>query len=105
MILLENRFLLRKKFTGKTLWPFIILRNKELKQNKVFINHERIHIRQQQELLALPFYVWYVLEYMIRLIQYKNRRQAYINISFEREAYANEKDLEYLNQRSFWGFF
>jgi hypothetical protein len=29
---------------------------------------------------------------------------AYRNISFEREAYANEKDLDYLKRRSFFGF-
>lgn len=99
-----NRFLLRKNFTGITLWPFVILRNKQLKQNKVFINHERIHLKQQQELLVFLFYIWYVLEFVIRLIQYKNRQLAYRNISFEREAYANEKDLQYLNRRSFWKF-
>ena len=68
------------------------------------LNHERIHLRQQAELLVVFFYVWYGLEYLIRLIQYRNRHEAYKNISFEREAYANEKDLDYLKRRSFWEF-
>ena len=46
----------------------------------------------------------YGIEFLIRLIQYKNRHKAYRNISFEREAYANEKDLDYLKSRPFWGF-
>jgi len=99
-----NRFLLRKNFMGITLWPFVILKNKQLKENNVFLNHERIHLRQQGELLVLLFYVWYVTEFVVRLFQYQNRHHAYRNISFEREAYTNEKDLQYLNRRSFWSF-
>jgi hypothetical protein len=104
MFLIVNRFLIRKGFTGITLWPFIVLKRKELKQDEVLINHEKIHLRQQIELLILPFFIWYGIEFFIRLIQYRNRREAYLNISFEREAYANEKDLNYLKKRSFWKF-
>jgi hypothetical protein len=104
MIVLVNRFLLRKKFAGITLWPFIILKDKQLKEDVVFINHERIHLKQQLELLVLLFYVWYIIEFIIRLFQYKNRFKAYKNISFEREAYGNQKDLNYLKKRSFWKF-
>ncbi len=105
MIVVINRFLLRKGFNGITLWPFIILRKKEMRSDTCMLNHERIHLRQQLELLVFPFYVWYVIEYVIRLLQYKNRQQAYRNISFEREAYTHEKDLDYLKKRSFWFFF
>lgn len=34
-------------------------------------------------------------------LQYKNHYQAYRNISFEREAFTNKKDLDYLKKRSF----
>jgi cell division protein FtsB len=104
MIILVNRFLLRKNFLGLTLWPFVILKYKELRSDEVFLNHERIHLRQQLEMLILPFYIWYLIEFIVRLIQYKNGKLAYRNISFEREAYTNEKDLQYLNRRSFWKF-
>lgn len=99
-----NRFLVRKRFLGISLWPFIILKEELLKKDKVFMNHERIHIRQQAELLVLPFYLWYGVEFLFRWIQYKNKYQAYRNISFEREAYGNEKDPGYLHKRSFWKF-
>ena len=104
MIVLVNRFLLRKKFSGIALWPFVILKDSKFKEDVIMLNHERIHLRQQAELLVVFFYVWYGLEYLIRLIQYRNRHEAYKNISFEREAYANEKDLDYLKRRSFWEY-
>ncbi|MFD2915535.1 hypothetical protein [Psychroserpens luteus] len=68
------------------------------------MNHEKIHLRQQLELLVIPFYVFYVVEFSIRLIQYKKWYLAYQNISFEREAFTKEKDLNYLKSRSFWSF-
>ncbi|MDY5631977.1 MAG: hypothetical protein SPF56_05725 [Bacteroidaceae bacterium] len=63
------------------------------------INHEQIHTAQQLELLVLPFYVLYVLEWLVRLIQYRNMEQAYMNISFEREAYKHGHNLHYLKHR------
>lgn len=104
MILIVFKYLTPRGFRGLTFYPFVFIADKDDKLNKVFINHERIHIRQQLELLILPFYLWYFAEYLFRLIQYKDRKQAYFNISFEREAYKNEKDLNYLKSRSFWKF-
>ena len=104
MILIVNPFLLRNDFKGITLWPFVIVKDELCKTDPVILNHERIHLRQQVEMLVLPFYIWYGLEYTFRLIQYKNRFLAYRNISFEREAYTNENDLDYVKQRSFWKF-
>lgn len=85
-------------------FPFILIRDKKLVQNTTLLNHERVHLRQQAELLILPFYFWYIIEYLIRLIIYKNKQRAYRNISFEREAYANENSMEYLNKRKLWTF-
>lgn len=68
------------------------------------MNHERIHVRQQLELLILPFYIWYALEFILRWIQYKEIHKAYRNISFEREAYSNEANLHYLKNRKCWSF-
>ncbi len=66
------------------------------------INHERIHTAQMKELLFIPFYVWYLIEWLIRLLQYRNWNKAYRNISFEREAYSNDHNLSYLpNRRPF----
>lgn len=67
--------------------------------DKNVINHERIHDAQQRELLYIPFYILYILEWLMRLIQYGNCRKAYRNISFEREAYKYGNDLTYLANR------
>ena len=82
----------------------MFLKSKTLKENSVLINHEKIHLTQQLELLMIPFFVIYFLEFLIRLLQYRNWELAYRNISFEREAYTNEKDLNYLKKRSLWNF-
>ena len=74
------------------------------KENAVFVNHERIHLRQQLELLLFLFLFGIFWSFVVRWIQYKNFDLGYRNISFEREAYANEKDLDYLKRRSFWKF-
>lgn len=103
MWLIVSKFWVPKGFSGITLFPFIIARKNRI-DNQVFINHEKIHIRQQLELLVLPFFVWYLIEFFIRLIQYKDKRMAYRNISFEREAYANDKHLNYLNKRKLFAF-
>lgn len=45
-------------------------------------NHEAIHTKQMKELLYVPFYILYLLEWLYRLTQKGN---AYRNISFEKE--------------------
>ena len=60
------------------------------------MNHERIHSAQQREMLFVFFYLAYLLEWMVRLPM---RGNAYRSISFEREAYANQRNLHYLEGR------
>lgn len=87
-----------------TLWPFILVRYHQLKEDAYLIHHEKIHLRQQLEMGVLLFFIWYIVEYIIRLIQYRQPLVAYRNISFEREAYAHEAHSDYLLHRSFWRF-
>lgn len=64
------------------------------------VNHERIHTAQMRELLFVPFYIIYVCEWIFKLFRAKgNFQQAYMSISFEREAYARGNDLSYLAHR------
>jgi hypothetical protein len=104
MIVLVFKYLIPKGFRAFTFFPFIFLLDKKDKFNPVLLNHERIHIRQQAELFIVFFFIWYGMEFLIRLVHYQNRREAYHAISFEREAYKNEKDLDYLKKKSFWSF-
>lgn len=101
-------------FVAITIWPFVFVRrSEEDKYDSVADNHEHIHGEQQQEmlgagaliggllimltgslwwLLLLPAYFWwYLIEYALRSMF--GTGNAYRNISFEREAYANEKAL------------
>lgn len=66
--------------------------------------HEGIHTKQMQELLYLPFYVWYLLEWLVRLVMYREARKAYRNISLEREAYANQDNVFYNAWRKRYAF-
>ena len=84
------------------LFPFILVKTQKLQTNKVIINHENIHLRQQLELLIIPFYVLYFLNYLLNLLYYLHHDKAYRNIVFEREAYSNERNPDYLKHRTFW---
>ncbi len=95
--------LLPKRYHAIAIFPFIFLRRGGA-ENEILINHERIHLRQQAELLILPFYLWYLIEYLLKLIVYRDHDKAYRNISFEREAYQNDEDPGYLKTRKFWSF-
>jgi len=102
-------WLFGKRTLGFTFYPFIFIRRswaEKVPKSTLdeTINHERIHIRQQIELLIIPFYLWYIIEFLVRIISSKTVYDAYMKISFEREAYNNDSDPEYLQKRKFWGF-
>ena len=64
------------------------------------INHEKIHSAQMKELLWIPFYLLYVLEWIFRMFASGFRwYKAYMSISFEKEAYRHGDNLDYLNHR------
>ena len=75
-------------------YPFIFV-SPDTTIDDVLINHEKIHLKQQKELLLIPFYIWYLIAL---------KRNGYYNISFEREAYANESNLSYLKNRKLFNF-
>lgn len=103
-MIIISRYLVPKGYTGISIFPFIFLKSKAFKKSVILVNHEKIHLRQQLELLIIPFYIWYSLEFLFRYMQYKNWYLAYKNISFEREAYSNDNNLDYLKSRVFWKF-
>ena len=84
-----------------TLYPFIISRGE---MSETTINHEKIHLKQQAELLILPFYVLYVGWWVLGRLRGKDSSTAYYDIPFEREAYANDENQSYLSERKTWGW-
>ena len=104
MILIVSKYLIPKRFKAIALFPFILIRDNFETNNLVLINHERIHLRQQLELLIIPFYVLYFIDYILKIILFKDKNIAYKNILFEREAYLNEENMDYLQTRPFWNW-
>ncbi|WP_297332092.1 hypothetical protein [Flavobacterium sp.] len=104
-MIITSKYLIPKGYAAMALFPFLLLKDKKYSSNQVLLQHEKIHFRQQAELLILPFYIWYITEYVVRLVIYKNHSSAYKNISFEREAYANENNTGYLKNRKPYSFF
>ena len=104
MILIVCKYLTPRGFRGVTLFPFVLVKTKKDLKDLVFLNHEQIHFRQQMELLVVFFYLFYLLEFLVRWAFLKNRNKAYRAISFEKEAYSKENDLGYLKERKCFVF-
>lgn len=87
MIVIKNKYFPFGGYKAMTVWPFIFTKS-EL--SNVDLNHEKIHGVQQIELLIIPFFIIDLIEWIFR---------GYKNISFEKEAYKHQGDLEYLKTR------
>ncbi|MBO4814126.1 MAG: hypothetical protein J5523_04135 [Muribaculaceae bacterium] len=84
-----------KGFAAINLFGFIVVR-KGVFANETLLNHERIHTAQMRELGFIFFYVFYGLEWLIRL---PFKGNAYRKISFEQEAYDHQNEPSYLEVR------
>ena len=62
-------------------------------------NHETIHYRQQLEMLFVFQWILYGLFHIVGLVRYGNGQDAYYENPFEREAYNNDTNLDYLDSR------
>lgn len=98
MKIIRNNIIPFRGFTAINICGVLFVRKSSTVTPRL-LNHETIHTAQMREWLYVMFYVLYVLEWIVRLVQYRNCKEAYRNISFEREAYANELDMTYLEKR------
>lgn len=102
MIIIYNRVLpLGKRFYAINLCGVLFAKGP---CSRYVINHESIHTRQILELLVVGFYIWYVMEWIYKAIRYRGFYKGYEQISFEREAYAHDHNLEYLTRRPRFAF-
>jgi hypothetical protein len=78
----------------------------QLERYNKTITHEKIHTRQSFEFLFFGFTVWYIVEFIVRFIFAKNRSYGLVHrqVSFEKEAYENSSNPNYLKYRKFWSF-
>lgn len=94
--------------SGMAIFPFILISLRDVKWNPFFtislINHERIHIKQQLELGIIPFYILYGLSFVVNYFKFGDTFLAYRNIPFEREAFRNQYNINYLQQRKLWSW-
>lgn len=96
MRVIYNKWIPFKGFKCINLFGTLFVR-KECYMSAEDYNHEDIHTEQMKELLYIGFYLWYFIEWLIRLFKKGN---AYRNISFEKEAYNNEDNFNYPSNRS-----
>lgn len=99
MKIIYNDLIPFKGFTAINLFGILFVRG--VKVSEEMINHEAIHTAQMKEMLYILFYLWYVVEWIVRLF---GKGNAYRNISFEREAYINEKNKNYLTERKMYNW-
>lgn len=83
---------------------FGILFTKKDNLSERTLNHEAIHSAQMKEMLYIPFYLWYGIEYIIigvhdMIAGWRAQNTRYHDVSFEEEAFANQDDPEYLKNR------
>lgn len=95
MTIIYSTLIPLKGFAAINLFGILFVR-KGGKVSEEMINHEAIHTAQMKEMLYIFFYLWYIIEWLIRLFMKGN---AYRNISFEKEAYKNESNMDYLKTR------
>ena len=80
------------------LWPWCIFYNKE-KHSDILLNRKLIFLEQEKELLFIGFYLWFILEYIVRFLKTLSFRCAYVNMSFVQEVEFGESDLDYVINR------
>lgn len=100
--IIRNNLLPFKPFTAINLLGVMFVRS-DARIDEPLINHERIHTAQMLELWVVPFYVLYIGEWLVRVTCFRSSfRDAYMNLSFEREAYRHMYEPEYHDKRRRW---
>ena len=100
MLIIRNKWIPFPHFNAVKLLGVLFVHH-EVHLSPQLLNHERIHTAQILEMAIVGFYVWYVVEWVIRLFFKGN---AYRKLYFEREAYANQNDVDYLRHRKYYAW-
>ena len=102
MIVVRNKLsglILPGRFPALCIWPFVFIKPETTMTTANILKHEKIHARQQLEMGWIFFFLWYLIEFLIRFTIHRNFMRAYHNLSHEREAYEHDQDAEYLEKR------
>lgn len=95
---IETRLVPKGGILAITLFGLVFTRKRE-DIDRYVLNHELIHCQQQLEWFYIPFFILYLAEWLWNYFHCRNWDEAYLRISFEREAYAHGHDLGYLKRR------
>ena len=100
MKIIRNKYIPFQGFKAINLFGILFVRGNARISERT-LRHEAIHTAQMKEMLYIGFYIWYIIEWLIRLFMKGN---AYRNISFESEAYKHQNELDYdkLRNRFAW---
>lgn len=79
-----------------TIGPLVFSRDE---MSDITKNHESIHWQQYIETGIIGFIILYYTFYLWNLLRYRDGELAYYMIPFEKEAYDNDNNLEYLKTR------
>jgi hypothetical protein len=86
-----------KGFLAITLFGYIFAKRR---LSAIELNHERIHIAQAEDCGGyFNFYRMYLDYWFCTFSKTKNNEEAYYSIPFEKEAYANQHNPDYLFRR------
>lgn len=105
MKVVKNKLFPFKGYKYINLFGIIFCRT-DAKISDVEYNHEKIHLKQMQEMLWIFFYLWYGIEYVVVSICNLGVSQGdrYHEISFEEEAYLNQYDFSYCKERKHYNW-
>lgn len=79
-----------------TIGPLVFSRGE---MSDVIKNHESIHWQQYIDCGILGFIVLYYSFYFWNWVKYRDGKLAYFMIPFEKEAYDNDENMDYLQSR------
>ncbi len=99
MLIIYNKVLPFPGYRAINLFGIIFARGDKPLSERT-ITHETIHTKQMRETLFLGFYIWYLLEFLIKLLICFNWDRAYRSVSFEQEAYNFDGYPVWLNWRN-----
>lgn len=103
MKIIYNRFLPFPGYTAVNLFGVLFVRKEHKGKTGVkfrqMVTHETIHTKQMQEMGYIFFYIWYLVEWLIKCLWYFSPTKAYYAISFEREAYDKQWNAAYPSER------
>nr|DAJ27968.1 MAG TPA: hypothetical protein [Caudoviricetes sp.] len=103
MIIIKNSWFPFGDYSTCNVLGFILFTKSDALSPRT-LRHERIHSRQILETFVIGFYLWYALEYLIIRLFHRKQEDAYYDVSFEEEAYANQDDVNYLEKRKVFSY-